>query len=226
MRRMGTKNPLIPACIRPHFGYLPQLPSWMIAAAKLDLKQLDMATANDLRRGMAINYNGDVSVVLDSQHRTPGNLRAFVQATLRSIRTGKSSDVRFSSTEKIDVVPMMTRKMDFSYKDGEDYVFSDPETYETVTLSPELVGEARNYLVENAPVTVTFVDDKAVSIELPSSVVLAVSDAPEGVRGDSANNVQKAVTLETGITVQAPLFIKTGEKIKVDTRTGKYMERA
>jgi elongation factor P len=185
-----------------------------------------MATANDLRRGMAINYNGDVSVVLDSQHRTPGNLRAFVQATLRSIRTGKSSDVRFSSTEKIDVVPMMTRKMDFSYKDGEDFVFSDPESYETVTLSADLVGDAKNYLVENAVVTVTFVDDKAVSIELPSSVILAVSDAPEGVRGDSANNVQKAVTLETGITVQAPLFIKTGEQIKVDTRTGKYMERA
>ena len=86
-----------------------------------------MATANDLRRGMAINYNGDIAVVLDSQHRTPGNLRAFVQATLRSIRTGKSSDVRFSSTEKIEVVPMMTKKMEFSYKDGEDYVFSDPE---------------------------------------------------------------------------------------------------
>jgi len=123
-------------------------------------------------------------------------------------------------------VPMMTRKMDFSYKDGEDFVFSDPETYETVTLSPELVGDARNFLVENASVTVTFVEDKAVSIELPSSVVLKVSDAPEGIRGDSANNVQKTVMLETGITVQAPLFIKTGEKIKVDTRTGKYMERA
>jgi elongation factor P len=134
--------------------------------------------------------------------------------------------VRFSSTEKIDVVPMMTRKMDFSYKDGEDYVFSDPENYETVTLPPEIVADARNYLVENSHVTVTFVEEKAVSIELPSSVVLTVSDAPEGVRGDSANNVQKAVTLETGITVQAPLFIKTGEKIKVDTRTGKYMERA
>jgi elongation factor P len=185
-----------------------------------------MATANDLRRGMAINYNGDVAVVLDSQHRTPGNLRAFVQATLRSIRTGKSSDVRFSSTEKIDVVPMMTSKMDFSYKDGEDYVFSDPETYETVTISQELVGDAKNYLVENAHVTVTFVEDKAVSIELPSSVVLTVSDAPEGIRGDSANNVQKTVTMETGITVQAPLFIKTGEKIKIDTRTGKYIERA
>jgi elongation factor P len=185
-----------------------------------------MATANDLRRGMAINYNGDVSVVLDSQHRTPGNLRAFVQATLRSIRTGKSSDVRFSSTERIDVVPMTTRKMEFSYKDGDDYVFSSPETYETVTLSPEIVGDAKNYLVENGAMTVTFVEEKAVSIELPSSVVLTVSEAPEGIRGDSANNVQKPVILETGITVQAPLFIKTGEKIKVDTRTGKYMERA
>ncbi|PYJ08404.1 MAG: elongation factor P [Verrucomicrobia bacterium] len=162
-----------------------------------------MATANDLRRGMAISYNGDIVVVLDSQHRTPGNLRAFVQATLRSIRTGRSSDVRFSSTERIEVVPMVTRKMEFSYKDGDDYVFSDPETYETVTLNPEIVGDAKSYLVENAGVTVTFVEDKAV-----------------------ANNVQKSVTLETGITVQAPLFIKTGEKIKVDTRTGKYMERA
>src|SRR5437899_11477095 len=122
-----------------------------------------MATANDLRRGMAINYNGDIAVVLDSQHRTPGNLRAFVQATLRSIRTGKSSDVRFSSIEKIEVVPMVTRRMDFIYKDGEDFVFSDPQTYETVTHNPEIVGDARNYLVENVPVTVAFVAQKAVS---------------------------------------------------------------
>ena len=175
---------------------------------------------------MAINYNGDVSVVLDFQHRTPGNLRAFVQATLRSIKTGKSADVRFSSTEKIEPVPMMATKMEFSYKDGEDYVFTDPESYETVTLTPELVGDAKNFLVENGSVTVTFVDEKAVSVEIPASVVLTVTDAPEGVRGDSANNVQKAITLETGITIQAPLFIKTGEKIKIDTRTGKYMERA
>src|ERR1051326_876071 len=140
-----------------------------------------MASANDLRKGMAVNYNGDIAVVLETQHRTPGNLRAFVQATLRSIRTGKASDVRFSSTEKIEVVPLMTKKMEFSYKDGDDYVFSDPETYETVTLSPEIVGDAKNYLVENGAVTVTFVEDKAVSIELPSSVVLTVADAPEGV---------------------------------------------
>ena len=185
-----------------------------------------MATASDLRRGMAINYNGDISVVLDFQHRTPGNLRAFVQASLRSIRTGKTSDVRFSSTEKIEPIPMMTTKMEYSYKDGQDYVFTNPENYESVTLNAELVGEAKDFIIENAPVTVTFVDDKAVSIEIPSSVILTVADAPEGVRGDSANNVQKTITMETGITVQAPLFIKTGEKIKIDTRTRKYMERA
>ena len=185
-----------------------------------------MATANDLRRGMAINYNGDICVVLDMQHRTPGNLRAFVQATLRSIRTGKSSDVRFSSTEKIEPVPMISKKMEFSYKDGEDYVFTDPETYETVTLSNELVGDAKNYLVENGSVTVTFVEEKAVTVEIPSSVVLAVTDAPEGIRGDSANNVQKVAVLETGLQVQVPLFIKEGEMVKVSTTEGKYLGRA
>jgi elongation factor P len=175
---------------------------------------------------MAILHNGEVVVVTEVTHRTPGNLRAFVQASLRSLRTGKTGEIRFSSTEKVEVVPMMTRKMEFSYKDGDDYVFSDPENFETVNLPPELVGDAKNYLIENGAVTVTFVDDKAVSVEIPSSVVLTVTDAPEGIKGDSANNVQKTITVETGITLQAPLFIKTGEKIKVDTRTGKYIERA
>ena len=183
-------------------------------------------SANDLRKGMAVVYNGDVCVVLDMQHRTPGNLRAFVQVILRSLRSGKSSDVRFSSTEKVDVVPMQTRRMEYSYKDGEDFVFTDPETYETVSLTPELVGDAKNFMVENASITVTFVEDKAVSVELPASVILAVTEAPEGVKGDSATNVQKTITLETGITIQAPLFIKPGEKVKIDTRTGKYLERA
>jgi elongation factor P len=185
-----------------------------------------MASANDLRKGMAINYNGDVCVVLETQHRTPGNLRAFVQATLRSIRSGKSSDVRFSSTERIDVVSMMTRKMEFSYKDGGDYVFTDPENFETVNLTTELLGDAVNYLVENGPATVTFIESKAVTVELPASVVLTVTDAPEGIRGDSANNVMKPVIMETGISLQVPLFIKSGEKIRIDTRTGKYLERA
>ena len=154
-----------------------------------------MASANDIRKGMAIDYNGDVAVVLDTQHRTPGNLRAFVQMTLRSIRTGKTSDVRFSSTERVDVIPMITKKMEFSYMDGEDFVFSDPETYETTNIHKDIIGDAKNYLVENAAVTVTFVEEKVVQVELPSSVVLTVTDAPEGIRGDSANNVMKAVTM-------------------------------
>jgi elongation factor P len=202
------------------------LPGFVALETEHTIHKHTMASANDLRKGMAINYNGDIAVCLETQHRTPGNLRAFVQATLRSIRTGKASDVRFSSTEKIEIVPMMTKRMEFSYKDGEDFVFSDPETYETVTLTTEVVGDAKNYLVENGSVTMTLVQDKPVLIELPSNVVLTVTDSPEGIRGDSANNVQKPATMETGITVQVPLFIKTGERLKIDTRTGKYMERA
>lgn len=179
-----------------------------------------------MRRGMAIEYNGDICVVLETQHRTPGNLRAFVQASLRSVRTGKSMDVRFSSTEKVEVIPLNTRRMEFSYKDGEDYVFTDPETFDSVNVTPEIVGDAKNYLIENQGVTVTMVNERPIIVEMPASVVLTVTDAPEGVKGDSANNVQKSVVLETGISIQAPLFIKSGEKIKVDTRTGKYMERA
>src|SRR5947199_8274223 len=116
-----------------------------------------MPAANDLRKGMAILYNGDVAVVLDTQHRTPGNLRAFVQATIGSIKSGKSSDVRFSSTEKVEVVPMTTHKMECSYNDGDDFVFSDPETFETVILPRELLGESRKYRVATADVTHTYV---------------------------------------------------------------------
>lgn len=183
-------------------------------------------SANEMRRGMAIDYNGEICVVLETQHRTPGNLRAFIQASLRSVRTGKSMDVRFSSAEKVEVIPLNTVKMEFSYKDGEDYVFTNPETYDTVSLTPEIVGESKNFLMENQVVTITFVGEKPIIVELPASVILTVTDAPEGIKGDSANNVMKAVVVETGITIQAPLFIKTGERIKVDTRTSKYMERA
>lgn len=182
--------------------------------------------ANEIRKGQAILHNNDVCVVLEVTHRTPGNLRAFVQGIIRSIRTGKSMDVRWTSYEKLETVPLNTRRMDFSYKSGDDFVFSDPETFEEVTVNPELIGNAKDYLVENGSVSVTSVGEKVVQVEVPASVVLTVSDAPEGLRGDSANNVQKVITLETGLTIQAPLFIKTGEKIKVDTRTGKYMERA
>jgi len=182
--------------------------------------------ANDLRKGMAIRHNTDICVVLEVTHRTPGNLRAFVQGILRSIKTGKSMDVRFASSEKVETVPLNTEKMEYSYKSGDDYVFVNPDSFEEVTVTPEMVGDAKNFLIENASVSMTFVEGKVVQIELPASVVLTVADAPEGIKGDSANNVQKLVTLETGVQVQVPLFIKTGEKLKIDTRTGKYMERA
>lgn len=185
-----------------------------------------MAAANDLRKGMAIRYNGDIAVVLEVQHRTPGNLRAFVQGTLRSIRTGKSSNVRFSSTETVELVDVTRRTLEFSYKDQDGFVFMDPENYETETLRPELFGSAQEYLSENLKVEVLYAEGKPVEIELPSSVTLKVAEAPEGVRGDSATNVQKMAKLETGKTVQVPLFIKEGELIRVDTRTGAYMGRA
>ena len=174
---------------------------------------------------MAINYNGDVTVVLETQHRTPGNLRAFVQATLRSIKTGKSSDVRFSSTERLDIIPMMTRKMEFSYKDGEDYVFSDPETYETVTLSPEIVGDAKNYLLEEQIATVAIHESTPLYIELPASVELQVTYTEPGLQGDRSTGGTKPATVETGLQVQVPLFLTTGEKVRIDTRTGEYLGR-
>ena len=107
-----------------------------------------MPAANDIRKGQVIKFNGEPHLVMETQHRTPGNLRAFVQASLRSLRTGKTSDVRFSSTEKIDVIPMMTRKMEFSYKDGEDFVFMDTESYDQTNISPAALGEAADYLIE------------------------------------------------------------------------------
>lgn len=175
---------------------------------------------------MAIRYNGDVTVVLDVQHRTPGNLRAFVQATLRSIRTGKSSNVRFGSTETVELVDVNRRKLEYSYKDQDGYVFMDPDTYESETLRPELLQNSADYLTENLAVEVLYAEGRPVAVELPSSVSLKVVESAEGLRGDSATNVQKPAKLETGKVIQVPLFIKEGEVIKVDTRTGAYMGRA
>jgi elongation factor P len=175
---------------------------------------------------MAIRYNGNVAIVLDVQHRTPGNLRAFVQAIIRYINTGKSADVRFSSTEKMDVVEVHRTELEFSYSDNQGYHFMDPETYETITFDADFVGEAKEYLTENLKVEVLYVEGRAAQLELPAAVNLRVAESAEGVRGDSANNVQKPATLETGKSIQVPLFIKEGEIIKVDTRTGTYLGRA
>ena len=185
-----------------------------------------MALANDLRKGMAIRYNGNPAIVLEVQHRTPGNLRAFVQAIIRYINTGKSADVRFSSTEKVDLVEVNRQQLEFSYSDPQGYHFIDPDTYDTITLQEELVADAKQYLVENLKVEVLSIEGRPAQVELPSSVTLKVAESAEGIRGDSTSNVQKPATLETGKVVQVPLFIKEGESIKIDTRSGAYLGRA
>jgi elongation factor P len=185
-----------------------------------------MALANDLRKGMAIRYNGNPAIVLEVQHRTPGNLRAFVQVIIRYIGTGKSADVRFSSTEKVDLVEVNRQELEFSYSDQTGYHFMDPDTYETITLNESLLTDAKDYLVENLKVNVLSIEGRPAQVELPPTVELTITESAEGVKGDSANNVQKPATLETGKVINVPLFIKEGEKVKIDTRTGAYMGRA
>jgi elongation factor P len=159
-------------------------------------------------------------------HRTPGNLRAFVQAIIRYIGTGKSADVRFGSTDKVETVDVNRQKLEFSYKDHQGYHFMDSESYETISFDETFIGDTKDYLTENLAVDVLYVEGKPANIELPSSVTLKVAESAEGVRGDSANNVMKPAVLETGLSINVPLFINEGELVKVDTRTGQYMGRA
>lgn len=185
-----------------------------------------MPSANDIRKGQVIKYNGAPHLVMETQHRTPGNLRAFVQVKMRNLVYGKSLDQRFNSTDTIEVLQTEKKTLEFSYQDRDTYAFMDPETYETIELGEQLVGDAKNYLVANGKVDVLYVDGKAITIELPSSVVLKVTESAEGIKGDTASNVQKPATLETGLVVQVPLFIKEGENIKISTSDGSYMGRA
>src|SRR5436853_5941547 len=150
-----------------------------------------MPAANDLRRGMSIKCNGNTAVVLEVHHRTPGNLRAFVQAIIRYINTGKSADVRFGSTDKVELVDIDRKQIEFSYKDHGGYHFMDPETYDTVDLEENLLGDAKDYLVENLSVQVLYAEGKAVQIELPASVNVKVGECAHGLSCDNASNVTR-----------------------------------
>ena len=185
-----------------------------------------MPNANEIGKGQAIKFNGDICIVLDSQHRTPGNLRAFVQATLRSMRTGKSFVQRFNSNVALELVPMSRKKYEFSYKDNTGYHFLDPVTYDDIVFQEEFVAKVKDYLTENLACDVVFTDEKAADIELPATVTLKIVESADGVRGDSANNVQKVAVLETGLQIQVPLFIKEGELVKIKTADGSYLGRA
>ncbi len=186
-----------------------------------------MANANDLKKGNAVRYKDDICLVLDLDRVKPGKGGAFVQAVLRNLRTGRSAQVRFSSTETVDLITLVRKKLEYSYRDSHGYVFMDPETFDQITVDGNLVDSCRDYIVEGGEYDLVFAEGNVpLQIELPSSVVLKVAEAPEGVKGDSATNVRKPVVLETGKEVNVPLFIQEGEKIKIDTRTGEYLGRA
>jgi len=185
-----------------------------------------MPAANDIRKGQVIKFNGEPHLVMETQHRTPGNLRAFVQMKMRNLRYGKSLDQRFNSTDTVEVLPTDKRTLEFSYADRDSFAFMDPESFETIELGATLVGDAKNYLTANGKVEVLFVDDKPITIDLPSAVALKVTESADGIKGDTASNVQKPAKLETGLVVQVPLFVKEGEVIRVSTADGSYLGRA
>ncbi|MBP6507347.1 MAG: elongation factor P [Opitutaceae bacterium] len=184
-----------------------------------------MPAANDIRRGQVIKHNGEPHLVMETMHRTPGNLRAFVQVKMRNLRYGKALDQRFASTETIEVLPTERKTLEFSYADRDTYAFIDPDTFEQIELSEQTLGDVKNYLTTGGKVDVLFVDERPLSVDLPSTVALKVIESADGIKGDTASNVQKPAKLETGLIVQVPLFIKEGEIIKVSTADGSYLGR-
>ncbi len=185
-----------------------------------------MATvATNLRKGMAIKHKTDAGILLEVEHRTPGKGAGFVQVIMRSFSSGKSKDIKFPSSEKVEILSVDRQKLEFSYSDGSRYYFMDSQSYETVEIPGHLLEESADLLIENLPVEVLFVEGDPVNVELPPSVELEVTESSEGIKGDTANNPQKPATLETGKVIQVPLFVKPGDRVKVDTRTGKYMGR-
>ena len=182
--------------------------------------------ATHLRPGMIIKHNDQLHSVFKVEHRTPGNLRAFIQAKLRNLKSGSMFEHRFRSADSIEKVSVDEVKMDFLYNDGDDYYFMNPEDYEQTVLKGSLLGDAVEYLTPNLQIEVSYIDGQAVGVELPTNVELTVIETEPGLKSATASSVTKAARTETGLVVQVPAFINEGEKIRVDTSEGTYMSRA
>ena len=182
--------------------------------------------ATQIRPGMVIKFNNDLYSVFSMVHRTPGNLRAFVQVKLRNLRNGSQTEHRFSSTEQVDRAVLDEQEMSYLYDDGEAYYFMNTENYEQVHLTREFLGDAVEYLIADLKVHVEFYEGRPISVELPATVDLKVMETEPGLKGATVSNVTKPATLETGLVVQVPPFINEGEKIRVSTVDGSYLERA
>ena len=184
-----------------------------------------MATTNDLKNGLVLNLDGQLWTVTDFQHVKPGKGGAFVRTTLKNVLSGKVVDKTFNAGTKVDTATVDKRGMTYLYQDGADYVFMDGETYDQIHVPAATVGDGVDYLLENTEVIVAVHDGTPLYVELPVTMELVVQHTDPGLQGDRSTGGTKPATLETGAEIQVPLFITTGEKLKVDTRDGRYLGR-
>jgi elongation factor P len=184
-----------------------------------------MASTNDLKNGMVLNIDGQLWSVVEFQHVKPGKGPAFVRTKLKNVESNKTVDKTFNAGTKVETATVDRRSMQYLYNDGSSYVFMDVQSYEQLEISPEIVGNASNFLLENQEAVVATNDGRVLFIELPASVELVITFTEPGLAGDSATGRTKPATLETGHEIQVPLFINQGEKVKVDTRDSSYMGR-
>ncbi len=189
-------------------------------------KVINMASPTDIRKGRVIVYQGAPHLVLEMLHRTQGRQAGFVQTTLRNLQSGSTTTTKFRSTDNVEFMHTTTQKLEYSYKDSEGHHFMDLETYEDTILSNNIIGEDELFLVEGNSYDILLVDGEAVRLELPAAVEATVIEAPDAIRGDTAGNVLKPVTISSGITVQVPLFIKKNEVIRISTADRSYLGRA
>ncbi len=184
-----------------------------------------MVKASDFRKGITFVWNDAVYTVVDFQHVKPGKGSAFVRAKIRNIMTGSTVENTFNPEEKFETAHIETKEMTYLYEDGGLYYFMDPETYEQVPLGAEQVEDAMLYIKDNTPATIKFYKGEAFSVAPPNFVTLLITECEPGVKGDTATGATKPATLETGAKVNVPLFVNEGEEIRIDTRTGEYMDR-
>ncbi len=184
-----------------------------------------MPSTSDFRPGLVIKYNNDPWTIIEFQHVNPGNWRAFVRTKLKNLKSGKVIENRFRAGEAIDIIRIERKQFQYLYRDATGYVFMDQENYEQMSVQKEQIGDGAGFLKDGIVVDILMNGNEITGVELPITVELAITDTVPGVKGDSANPGTKPATVETGATVNVPLFINEGDKIKIDTRTGGYIER-
>jgi elongation factor P len=183
-------------------------------------------STNDLKTGMALNLPEGLVTVVDFQHVKPGKGGAFVRTKLKNVRTGAVIDRTYRADEKLGLAVIDKREMQFLYREGDDYVFMDNETYDQLHVTPVALGDSVNYLKEGDTAVLPMYNGEIVGVDLPAAVVLEVTETEPGMQGDRVSGARKAATMETGLVVQVPLFVEAGERLKIDTRTGEYLARA